>query len=54
MTTKRSGDAPFEFVHRKDLHVLPGDVLDSEINLHGGFAADKRADFGHVYYGMLG
>lgn len=54
MTTKRSGSAPFEFVHRKDLHVLPGSVLDSEINLHGGFAADIRAGFGHLYYGMPG
>ena len=49
MPTKRSGEAPFEFVHRKDLHVLPGDTLDGEVNLHGGFAADTRADFGHLY-----
>lgn len=54
MTTKRSGSIPFEFIHRNDLHVLPGNVLDCEVNLHGGFAVDKRADFGHLYYGMPG
>jgi hypothetical protein len=52
MTTKRSGDTPFQFIHRKDLHVLPGDAMDSEVNLHGGFATDLRANFGHLYYGM--
>ena len=26
--------------------------MDCEVKLHGGFAADKRADFGHLYYGM--
>ncbi len=51
---KRSGDAPWEFVHRKDYHVLPGSVLDCEVSLHGGFAADTRPDFGHLYYGMPG
>jgi hypothetical protein len=54
MTTRRSGSTPFEFIHRKDLHVLPGTVLDSEVNLHGGFAADKREGFGQLYYGMPG
>ena len=54
MTTKRSGNAPFEFVHREDLHVLPGSALDYEVQLHGGFAADKRDHFGHLYYGMPG
>ena len=49
---KRSGTPPFEFGHREDLHVLPVSVLDSEVNLHGGFAADKRLGFGQLYYGM--
>ena len=52
MTTKRSGDTPFAFIHRADLHALPGSVLASEVNLHGGFAVDPRPGFGHVYYGM--
>jgi hypothetical protein len=34
------------------LHVLPGDALDYEVKLHGGFAVDPRADFGQLYYGM--
>jgi hypothetical protein len=54
MKTKRSGDTPFEFIHRKDLHVLPAPVLESEAKLHGGFAADKRSNFGQLYYGMPG
>jgi hypothetical protein len=54
MTNMRSGSTPFEFVHRKDLHVLPGNVLGGEINLHGGFAADKRSGYGQLYYGMPG
>lgn len=54
MTTKRSGDSPFQFIHRPELHVLPGQVLENEINLHGGFAADQRENFGHLYYGMPG
>jgi hypothetical protein len=54
MTTKRSGSKPFEFVHRQDLHNLPGSVLPSEVNLHGGFAADQRSGFGQLYYGMPG
>jgi hypothetical protein len=51
---KKSGGSPFEFTHRSDLHVLPGSALASEVNLHGGFAADRRAGFGHLYYGMPG
>lgn len=51
---RRSGDAPFEFIHREDLHVLPGGVRDGEVKLHGGFAVDPRAGFGHLYYGMPG
>jgi hypothetical protein len=54
MSTKRSGSMPLEFVHRPDFHVLPGDVLESEINLHGGFAVDRRSGFGQLYYGMPG
>jgi hypothetical protein len=54
MATQRSGGSPFEFIYRSDLHVLPGGVLDSEIKLHGGFAADKRENFGQLYYGMPG
>jgi hypothetical protein len=54
MATKRSGDTPFEFIHRSDLHALPGSTLDCEVNLHGGFAADKRDRYGHLYYGMPG
>lgn len=54
MTKMRSGDTPFQFIHRKDLHVLPDPVLDNEVNLHGGFAFDNRKDFGHLYYGMPG
>ena len=52
MTTKRSGSAPFEFVHREDLYVLPEQARDCEVNLHGGFATDPRPDFGQLYYGM--
>lgn len=51
---RRSGDAPFVFAHRDDLHGLPGAVLDSEVNLHGTFAADRREGFGQLYYGMPG
>jgi hypothetical protein len=54
MTTKQSGEAPFVFVHRNDLHVLPSQVLDCEVNLHGGFAEDKRPGQGQLYYGMPG
>jgi hypothetical protein len=28
--------------------------LENEPNLHGGFAADRRPGFGHLYYGMPG
>ena len=54
MPTRQSGDAPFEFIHRPDYHVLPGQALASEVNLHGGFSADPRPDFGQLYYGMPG
>ena len=52
MAMMRSGNPPFEFVYREDLHQLPGGVLASEVKLHGGFAADRRAGFGQLYYGM--
>ena len=52
MTTKRSGNVPFEFIHRKDLNFLPPQAESCEVNLHGGFATDPRAGFGHLYYGM--
>jgi hypothetical protein len=52
MNITKSGAAPFEFIFREDLHVLPDRVLDYEVNLHGGFAVDPRAGFNHLYYGM--
>ncbi len=51
---KRSGQAPFEFVHRADLSTLPAQVQPCEVNLHGGFAVDERPGFGHIYYAMPG
>ena len=52
MTSPTSGSSPFSFAYRPDLHVLPGSVLASEVNLHGGFATDPRPGFGQKYYGM--
>jgi hypothetical protein len=52
MEKKRSGNAPFQFVHRDDLHVLPSEIDGNEEKLHGGFALDPRAEYGHLYYGM--
>ena len=52
--TPRSGEPPFEFIHRPDLHVLPAGALECEVNLHGGFATDRRQGFGALYYGMPG
>jgi hypothetical protein len=49
---KRSGEAPFAFIHREDLRALPGEASESEVNLHGMFAADRRS--GYLYYGMPG
>lgn len=51
---QHTGTPPYEFIQRSDLHALPGSVLDHETRLHGGFAADRRAGFGQVYYGMPG
>jgi hypothetical protein len=53
-TAKTSGIAPFEFVYRDDLHLLPVTTRDQEINLHGGFATDPRDGFGQLYFGMPG
>ncbi len=52
MTTPRSGTAPFVFIHRPDLHLLPDSVLASEVKLHGTFAIDRRPGFGHIYYAL--
>ncbi len=51
---KSSGQAPFLFTHREDLQNLPSVAKEHEVNLHGGFAVDARADFGQLYYGMPG
>lgn len=48
----KSGTTPFSFIYRPDLHTLPSQALDYEVNLHGGFAEDKREGFGELYYGM--
>ena len=53
-TNQLSGQAPFAFAYRDDLRTLPAAVLGNEVDLHGGFAADKREGFGHLYYGMPG
>ncbi len=52
MIAPRSGTAPFEFVHRPDLHRLPDSVLASEVRLHGTFAIDQRPGFGQIYYAL--
>ena len=54
MKSPKSGKTPFEFTLRDDLHILPNSVLEYEVNLHGGFAIDPRADHNHLYYGMPG
>ena len=51
---KRSGTEPFVFAYRDDLRTLPASTIDCEVNLHGGFATDKREGMGQVYYGMPG
>ncbi len=50
----QSGQAPFAFSYCPDLHSLPATALEHETDLHGGFALDRRPEFGHVYYGMPG
>ncbi len=47
-----SGEKPFAFTHRNDLHTIPVEASDYEVNLHGGFAVDKRINHGQIYYGM--
>jgi hypothetical protein len=49
-----SGQDPFEFSYCGDLHTLPAQAVDHEVNLHGGFAVDTRPGFGHIYYAMPG
>ena len=53
-STARSGQGGFEFSHRPDLRVLPKSSGKCEVDLHGGFAVDKRPGQGEVYYGMPG
>lgn len=50
----KSGQAPFVFTHCEDLHSLPQKALSCEVDLHGGFAVDRRPGYGHIYYGMPG
>jgi hypothetical protein len=54
MPTRKSGQPPFAFTYRDDLRNLPATALENESKLHGGFAIDPRAGFGHLYYGMAG
>jgi hypothetical protein len=49
-----SGQDPFRFVHRGDLHTIPAETVEFEVKLHGGFAVDARPGFGQIYYGMPG
>ena len=51
---KKSGQSPFVFSHCEDLHSLPQKATEVEVNLHGGFAVDKREGHGQIYYGMPG
>ena len=53
-TQNQSGQSPFAFAHRPDLGTLPQQAQVCEVDLHGGFALDRRGDFGHIYYGMPG
>ena len=50
---KISGQPPFVFAYRDDLHTLPNKALDCEVDLHGGFAIDHEPG-GGIYYGMPG
>jgi hypothetical protein len=50
----QSGQGPFTFIYRDDLHTLPASTVEAEINLHGGFALDMRPGYGQAYYGMPG
>jgi hypothetical protein len=53
MSTRQSGQSPFRFIYRDDLRNLPSAALAQETKLHGGFAVDRRAGYGHLYYGMV-
>lgn len=53
MSTTQSGQASFVFSYREDLRRLPQAALDQETKLHGGFGVDRRAGYGHLYYGMV-
>lgn len=50
----RSGESPFQFAYRADLHTVPDSALEYEVKLHGGFAVDPRAGQGQIFYGMPG
>lgn len=54
MSTRTSGQAPFAFAYRADLRAVPPAAHEFEVNLHGGFAVDKRPGRGQVFYGMPG
>ena len=54
MSKKTSGQSPFAFAHREDLHALPDSAVSCEVALHGGFAVDMEEAGGHIYYGMPG
>jgi len=51
--TRTSGQAPFAFSLCRDLDSLPARARECEVNLHGGFAVDRRPG-GGIYYGMPG
>ena len=54
MSKNTSGQSPFAFAHREDLHALPDSAVSCEVALHGGFAVDREEAAGHIYYGMPG
>ena len=54
MSQKSSGQPPFVFHNCEDLRSLPTRARSHEVDLHGGFAVDRRPGFGHIYYGMPG
>lgn len=54
MSDKKSGQGDFVFTYRHDLHALPEAAKSCEVNLHGGFAIDRRTGQGQIYYGMPG
>lgn len=49
-----SGQAPWRFAYRPDLHTTPPSTAGHEVSLHGGFDSDLRPGFGQIYYGMPG